>query len=48
MIEHRTQLQAQAAMGRQQGIARDLRSHLAGIISGHRVFAEFWLTIPHV
>src|SRR5215813_371119 len=29
MIEHRTPLQAQAAMGRQQGIARDLRSHLA-------------------
>jgi hypothetical protein len=28
-IEHRTQLQAQAAMGRQQGSARDLRSHLA-------------------
>ena len=29
MIEHRTQLQAQAPMGRQQGIAGDLRAHLA-------------------
>src|SRR5262245_26184252 len=29
MIEHRTQLQAQTAMGGQEGIARDLRSHLA-------------------
>src|SRR5215831_14810833 len=28
MIEHRTQLQAQAAMGGQEGIARDLRPHL--------------------
>ena len=29
MADHRAQLQTEAAMGRQQGIASDLRSHLA-------------------
>ena len=33
---------------RVSGELQRVRYTVLGIISGHRVFAEFWLTIPHV